>query len=397
MKFYLTIMLLLILFVSQINANVSYQDVSPKIIVYDAQIILKGKIVRIKYGALAAHSMDTGVIAVKKILKGENANNNNAEVNLVFSGKNREKRSAIDITFDSGAEGIWMLKKIINSNTRVFHPDCFQPISTEPIINHIVNKKSLNELKDLLANANDDEKLLITKLFRFEGAAESISLLINLLNEQNSKIVSNAREGLLRMTNQIIIDKDELAQNEKKELIKGWQKWWQENKKKSRDDWIKSGIERDVSLLINKDENIRKRAADRLIVFTGQYGFVGTEFRPNTPEAIGKWERWWPENRSKSLKDLAIALIDSPDPDHRVHGVQMIFEMIKFGDEQLISYLIKALMDPYPVVTEQAIYGLYSLTGEKFGFDSQVSQEKNLEPIKQWMEWSKKNKFKKKN
>ncbi|MBI4651093.1 hypothetical protein HY745_07400 [Candidatus Desantisbacteria bacterium] len=383
------ILILLFIFKTMIYAgNAAYQDVSPKTLVQDADIIISGEIVKILSSNPDVTAMDTGIIAIDKILKGAK---NTSFIRIIYPGKNRTGISPMDITFKSGDKGLWMLKSYKNNCFRVYHPDCFQKKDAELIIKDIINKKSLNKIKQY----NPEDKLIISKLYRHEGTEETLPFLIDMLKEKNEQIFSNGRLGIYRITNQIFIDKDTLSLKEKNEFIKLCRSWWEKNSNLPREQWIKNGIIRDIQLLKVKDETISKRAAVRLIDYTGQYGFTGSGFAPQTEAAIGKWDRWWEKNANRHQEDWAEDLITSEDPYHRHYGIIITTELIKFGNKNIINNLIKCLMDPYPQIQEDAIESLYILTGENFGFDSRKTAEKNMESIKQWMNWRERIKKKK--
>ncbi|MBI5206805.1 MAG: hypothetical protein HY934_03345 [Candidatus Firestonebacteria bacterium] len=382
------ILVFLILIIISFANAATYQDISPKVLIQDSDIIVRGKIVNIKFSQEGIHIFDTGIISVNKVLKGEKII---SEVNIIFSGKNSVKKSSLDICYKLEDKGIWMLKKIENNSYRVYHPDCFQNESTEKVIQYILKHKPLSDFEKIKSESDDFAKLLIVKYLRHEGIESSIPLLINMLSEKKSDIVNNSNKALYRITNQIFIDKDEILPEEKKELAKKWRVWWEINKNYSREKWVKQGIERDIKLLNNKDADIRAFATKRLLEFTGQYGFVGSGYAPQTPEAIGKWERWWPDNKDKPMREWAISLLTSNDPVHRQYGITLAVDLIKFGDTELYSYLIKVLMDQYDWLAQYAIEGLYMLTGEKFGFMTMNPPEKNLKSIKLWMDWYNKN------
>ncbi len=395
-KVHLIVLLFFFILIDSAKADFSYQEVSPKLLIQDADIIVIGKIEKVEYAKPDKRAMDIGTIKIQKILKGEGKF---SHIFIVFNSKNRTQKSNMDITFNIGNEGIWMLKankknaaNPDGSHYRAYHPDCFQQKDTEIIIQNILQKKSFYDLEKNIYKGTSNQKKLFTKLLIYQGIEDDIPFLLDMLSENESVIFNNSRKALYKITNQIFIDKEKFTQKEKDELITCWRKWWEDNKDFIREKWIKDGIIRDIKLLKTVNKEMRKKVVARLLDFTGQYGFVGSEYRPETPEAIGTWENWWTQNKNRTLKEWTTDLITSSDPYLRQYGVMMIIDMARFGNRDMINYLIKTLMDPYPIVQERAIEGLYILTGERFGFDYRKSPEQNLDSIKLWMDWWGKNK-----
>jgi HEAT repeats len=92
----------------------------------------------------------------------------------------------------------------------------------------------------------------------------------------------------------------------RKKIQAAWSSWWEANRDRSPDEWFVQAVERDLTLLRDKDEWIRQGAFNHLQVLTGMdFGFSGGLF---SQSALSQWTDWWERNKHRRCGEI---LIDS--------------------------------------------------------------------------------------
>jgi len=92
-----------------------------------------------------------------------------------------------------------------------------------------------------------------------------------------------------------------------KMLSEIWSEWWQDNKNRSRDEWFRQAVERDLILLRDKNVTSCNVAFRHLREITGRYfGFSGEIFKPT---AVIDWDAWWQSNKQRRCGELLIEAI----------------------------------------------------------------------------------------
>ena len=68
---------------------------------------------------------------------------------------------------------------------------------------------------------------------------------------------------------------------------KKWRKWWDDNRKRHRVEWLIDGLS-------HKETILREASADDLRRLTGEsFGYHHEQSRKERDAAIHKWQTWW--------------------------------------------------------------------------------------------------------
>ncbi len=163
----------------------------------------------------------------------------------------------------------------------------------------------------LSSGSDEDKRTLFTAIFRLHPTcliAHVIPLTGSVsAHRSGSSAVSGQANYWLRVTTfqrtEALI-KNAPAGKMQSEI---WSEWWQDNKNRSRDEWFKQAVERDLILLRDKNATSSDMAFRHLWEITGRYfGFYGGTFKP---EALIEWDAWWQSNKQRRCGELIIEAI----------------------------------------------------------------------------------------
>lgn len=182
--------------------------------------------------------------------------------------------------------------------------------------------------------------------------------LIQMLLEKNESIQYAALLALTQITNKdygcigvYYIDREEIIKNKEK-IVEEWTNWWNENKNKSRVEWLLDDL--------HSDEN---------------------HIKVNAIMELGNL-------REVSAKTTLRSLLEDDD-----FAFCAAYSLGQLGDYSSIPFLISMYLksDSYGNRRE-GIDLLEELTSQTFGYDPNASKEKRQQSIRKWEEWWEENK-----
>ena len=135
-------MALLTLALLPVQAYGCWVDVPLSKVIKESPLVIRGKIVAIEHAAPADHALDTATIQVDEVLKDQTGKKLKAgsQIPLMMPAENNRVRSSIDLRYQNGAEGFWILE-FRDGGYHATYPKDFQALEKRP------------EVKDALAES----------------------------------------------------------------------------------------------------------------------------------------------------------------------------------------------------------------------------------------------------
>ncbi len=248
----------------------------------------------------------------------------------------------------------------------------------------------------------------IERLVRIRSK-KAVPKLIGLLKDSAESVRVRAVRGLRTLTLREMGYNPFSSQDQRKEKVEAWQRWWKRNNSRSRFTWLINRLRTDAAeqtrvmkelfretkprhvsrllQLLKSDQKRVVRVSLRLLrSVTGLTFGAPSKTEKGREESIRRWRAWGKRRDGDSKADWMMETLRNGKQDENRKAAAMYLKQVR--TKRAVSVLIGAgLTDRSKAVREEAAFSLMLLTGRRHGFRPGDPDEKRAEAVQRWEDW----------